>query len=254
MAKLHIDLLGIRIARTNTSGALGQIERLFEADEPALVAYANAHTLNIAFDDRRFHRILLDAPLVLNDGIGVQLAARMLGKRFDENLNGSDFNPRILELAAARGWTVFFLGAKPGVADAAAELLSDRIPALKVVGTHEGYLDPSQHAEVAEIIRETGADIVMVAMGNPLQEKWLAEFLPVTGARLGVGVGAFFDFTVGAPRRAPSWMNRIGIEWVYRLARQPARLWRRYLLGNPLFLWRAWRTSRRDVLPEGYPH
>lgn len=239
-----VYLLGVPVARKSSEEALREVARLYDAAEPALIVYANAHTLNLAFRDPGYRRLLCEADLVLNDGIGVQVGARMRGAPFIENLNGSDFNPRILELAAERGWGVFFLGARPGVAEDAARRLSARIPGLKVVGTHHGYVDPTEGSKAAELIRDVGADLVMVAMGNPLQEVWLDRHLGVTGARLGVGVGAFFDFTAGMQRRAPSWMNRLGIEWVYRLARQPGRMWKRYVIGNPLFLWRAWRARR----------
>jgi exopolysaccharide biosynthesis WecB/TagA/CpsF family protein len=179
---------------------------------------------------------------VLNDGAGLDIAGRLFGKPFPENLNGSDFNPAILEEAAARGWPVFFLGAKPGVADEAARRLSARIPGLTVVGARDGYFGPEESDEVAREVAATGAGVLMVAMGNPLQETWLSSHLEATGARLGVGVGAFFDFSAGVVPRAPAWMNRLWLEWLYRLLQEPRRMWRRYVLGNPLFLLRVLRA------------
>ena len=237
----HIEVLGVPVFKGTTPEALALVERVAE-DGPALVAYVNAHTLNLAHRDRTYFELLRDAPVVLNDGAGLSLAARMQGDRFPENLNGSDFNPAIVELAARRGWSVYFLGAPPGTAEKAAEILGERIPDLKVAGSRDGFFPRAEDAAVAEEISSTGADVVMVAMGNPLQEKWLEANLAATGARLGVGVGAFFDFTAGTVPRAPSWMNRAGIEWVWRLWQEPKRMWRRYLVGNPLFLWRVARS------------
>jgi N-acetylglucosaminyldiphosphoundecaprenol N-acetyl-beta-D-mannosaminyltransferase len=231
-----IDLLGVPVARLTAAEALHRIESLYEQPTPALVAYVNAHTLNLASRDAGYRAVLNKADIVLNDGSGVAIAARVNGSSFPENLNGSDFNPRIVELAAARGWPVFLLGAGAGVAERAATVLTRRYPGLRIAGTHEGYFPPQQAAEVAEAVRGSGAEVVMVAMGNPLQELWLSRYLDATGARLGIGVGAFFDFTAGVVPRAPAWMNRWGLEWIYRLIREPSRLWRRYLLGNPLFL------------------
>lgn len=230
------------------SEALAEIERLGEGLEPALIAYVNAHTLNLASGDDALRRILAEeAALVLNDGIGLTIAGRLHRAPFPENLNGSDLNPRIAELCARKGWSLYLLGARPGVASMAAERLTERFAGLEIAGARDGYFPPGDSAGVAAEIRATGADAVMVALGNPLQEKWLAEHLEATGARLGVGVGAFFDFTAGHVRRAPAWMNKVGLEWVHRLAVEPARLWRRYLVGNPLFLYRvaAERARRR---------
>lgn len=229
-------MLGVPVARLTAAAARQEVVRLYERDRPALVAYANAHTLNLASRDSGYREVLRSVDIVLNDGAGLAIAGRVFGRPFPENLNGSDFNPQILEEAAARGWPVYFLGAKPGVAEEAARRLAARLPGLRVAGTRDGYFAPSESDAVARSIAETGAGVLMVAMGNPLQETWLSRHLEATGARLGVGVGAFLDFTAGVVPRAPRWMNRLGIEWAYRLLQEPRRMWRRYVLGNPLFV------------------
>lgn len=230
--------------------ALSQIERLYEGGSPASVVHVNAHTLNLAAEDPSYRAVLNSAGLVLNDGKGIMLAARLQGSSFPADLNGNFFGPLLLELASARGWPVFFLGAAPGIAQTAARRLTERIPGLLVVGVRDGYFGRDQDAEVAESIRATGAGLLLVALGNPLQESWLHRWLPATGARVGTGVGAFFDFQAGAVQRAPGWMNRFGLEWAHRLVLEPRRMWRRYLLGNPLFLLRAMRSARmRSVTP-----
>lgn len=240
-----IEVLGVPVAKLHPEDALAEIERIHERGSPELVAYANAHTLNLAASDPSYKELLRRAALVLNDGAGIALAARINGNRFPANLNGSDFNPLILGLAAAKGWPVFLLGAKPGVAERAAAAMNRRYPQLDVVGTHDGYWPAGADAEVAAEIRSTGASLVMAALGNPLQERWLSDHLEGTGARIGVGVGAFFDFAAGEVRRAPAWMNRLGIEWIFRLLQEPRRLWRRYIVGNPLFLGRVLRARFR---------
>lgn len=234
-----IDLLGVPIDRLNRREALEAVAGLYERPEPALCVYVNAHTLNLAAKDPAYRKLLTDADLVLNDGSGVALGARIQGSRFPENLNGSDLNPSIVELAAQRGWPVFFLGGHPGVAGRAAGSLKDRFPSLEVAGTADGYFDDPEG--IAGEIRAAGTGLLMVAMGNPLQEMFLRDHLAATGARLGIGVGAFFDFTAGVVPRAPAWMNKAGIEWVYRLAQEPKRMWRRYVVGNPAFLGRVLR-------------
>jgi N-acetylglucosaminyldiphosphoundecaprenol N-acetyl-beta-D-mannosaminyltransferase len=207
---------------------------------PRHVCYVNAHSLNLAFRDDRYRVALRRADLVLNDGIGLDLAARMQGRRFPENLNGSDFTLRLLELAADKGWRVYLYGGQPGVAATVRDRLSRTIEHLQVVGVCDGYSRWSAE-EIVEDIRAARADVVIVALGQPQQELWLDTHLAATGCFLGVGVGAFLDFVSGRVARAPHWMNRLGIEWLFRLAHEPGRLWRRYIVGNPLFLWRAWR-------------
>ncbi len=240
-----ITILEVPVARASAGEAIAEIERLVTEEPPVLALYVNAHTLNLAVKEVRYRTLLQDASVVLNDGIGVSIAARLGGSSFPENLNGSDFNPVILELAARRGWRVFFLGAAFGVADEAARRLSERVPGLQIAGTRDGFFPRSEDASVAAAIRASEADVVLVAMGNPLQETWLEANLASTGARLGIGVGAFFDFTAGTAKRAPAWMNRAGIEWVWRLALEPGRLWKRYVVGNPLFLLRVVHSRLR---------
>lgn len=246
-----VEILGVEVTSASSSAAVDEIERLADGEPPLLVVYVNAHTLNLASTDDSYLELIRSAGVVLNDGIGVALAARLHGHRFPENLNGSDFNPRILELAARRRWRVFLLGASAGVAETAARRLVERWPDLEIVGTRDGFFSRSQDAEVAASIKALSADLVMVAMGNPLQERWLAENLHATGARVGVGVGAFFDFTAGTAKRAPGWMNRAGIEWVWRLVQEPRRLWKRYVVGNPVFLVRVLRDRFRSLRRSG---
>ena len=239
-----IRLLDVPVAMTSPAEALAEIERLYLADTPAAVVYVNAHTLNLAQRDIEYRRVLQQADLVLNDGAGVALAARLQRRRFPANLNGSDFNPQIVRLASERDWPVFFLGGRVGVARSAAERLHARFNRLNIAGYRDGYFE--DESVVVEEIRRSGAGVLMVALGNPKQELFLARHLAATGARLGIGVGAFFDFTAGAVPRAPAWMNRAGIEWVYRLAQEPGRMWKRYLVGNPVFLARSIREAIRN--------
>jgi exopolysaccharide biosynthesis WecB/TagA/CpsF family protein len=247
-----IEILGIPIACIDAPEALMEIERLQERPSPALVAYVNAHSINLATQNPSYRDILVGADLNLNDGSGVALAARIHGRRFKENLNGSDFNGDILRLASRLGWSVYLLGAAGGVAERAARRLRSQIEDLNIVGTHPGYWHESAANDVVAAIRASGADLVMVAMGNPRQEEWLAAHLESTGARVGVGVGAFFDFTAGTVPRAPAWMNRFGVEWMWRLAQEPRRLWRRYIVGNPLFLVRVVKSRvARDRKADG---
>jgi exopolysaccharide biosynthesis WecB/TagA/CpsF family protein len=246
-ARCQVSILGTSIDILTGNQALSAIA---DADtSPLHVAFVNAHSLNLAYRNTEFGQSLRRCALVLNDGIGVSIAARMRRVRLPENLNGSDFTIQILRLAASKGWSVFLYGGYPGVAISASQELLRVIPDLNVVGTQDGYSIRTP-SEVADDVRAAGADVVVVALGQPIQELWLDRYLVESGCHLGLGVGAFLDFISGRIERAPSWTNRIGLEWVVRLYHEPRRLWHRYLVGNPLFLWRAWRTHRPQSGPE----
>lgn len=244
MSRTHptIDILGVDVARLTDEEALAEVEKLFVGETPAFVAHTNAHTLNLAYEDEGFREVLRRADLVLNDGIGIMLAARIHGSRFPVDLNGNHFTPLLLRRAAERGWRVFFLGAGPGVAERASDKVRQQIPGITIVGTRDGYF--SSDEEAIDTVRESGAELLFVGMGNPLQERWLDRCLERTGARVGVGVGATFDFLTGTVPRAPAWMRRMGLEWVHRLFKEPKRMWRRYILGNPSFLLRNVKQRR----------
>lgn len=232
-------LLGVPIASLTREEALEEIASLHDAGRPAIVAFANAHALNVGSDDRSFERLIRSFDLLLNDGSGLSIAAWLHGHRFPANLNGTDLTPRVLDMAVERGWTVYLLGGRPGVADAARDHLIARHPGLRIVGAHHGFVENDLLDDVTGQIRASGADLLLVGMGNPLQERWLSANLAATGARLGLAVGAFIDFSAGTVTRAPAWMRRAHIEWVYRLYLEPGRLWQRYVVGNPKYLGRV---------------
>ena len=152
-------------------------------------------------------------------------------------------------MAAEKKWRVFFIGCAPGVAATAAERLQREIAGLNVVGVRDGFTVWSAAEEAVAEIRAARADMIVAGMGNPAQEKWLAENLTETGALVGVGVGGFLDFAAGHRTRAPELWQRLGIEWLHRLVHDPRRLCRRYLIGNPEFLLRVLRSRlRRGVV------
>lgn len=216
------------------------------------VFFLNAHCANLRSRNRTYATALARADAILPDGIGIELAARMTGTRLRENLNGTDFTPALLRDAAARGYSVFLFGARPGTAKAAAATLATTIPGLRIAGTRDGYDGASDPQAAIRAINASGADILLVAMGVPKQELWIDRHLPDLAPRLVLGVGALFDFLAGNVSRAPAPVRRLRLEWAWRLAQEPRRLARRYLLGNASFLARAslhaLRQSRRETL------
>lgn len=231
-------ILDVPVGVTTVPEAVALLDNRIEDENPSTVIFANAHTLNQAMSNEQTLAALRRS-IVFNDGIGVDIASRLLfGKSFPENMNGTDFVPRYLESTRHR-LRIFLLGGVPGIAERAAEHLSKEVPQHQVVGCSHGYLSPRGTVEVVEQIRHSQADLLLVAMGDPKQELWLTEHLPQTGCRLGIGVGALFDFMAGAVPRAPAWVQSLRLEWLYRMMQEPRRLWRRYLVGMPMFLLRV---------------
>jgi N-acetylglucosaminyldiphosphoundecaprenol N-acetyl-beta-D-mannosaminyltransferase len=195
------------------------------------VATVNPEFVMLARRDRSFHDILRQSALRPPDAMGLMMAARMLGSRLPERVPGVELVRAVAVAAAARGQTLFLLGAAPGVAEAAADALRAEAPGLQVVGTLSGDARETGDAETVPAVRESGADIVLVAFGAPAQEAWLARNLAQSGASAGIGVGGSFDYLSGRVKRAPRWMRDAGLEWLYRLVTE------------------AWRARRQLVLP-----
>ena len=231
-------ILDVPVRAVSFEDAADLIDTYYERREPIAVAFANAHTLNVAAANPEFRQALQHS-LVFNDGVGADIASRILyGASFPENLNGTDFGPNYL-LRTKHRFRIFMLGARPGTAERAALRLSSLCPQHQIVGCHHGHFDAEGAGEIANLVHRSGADVVLVAMGNPKQELFLREHLAETGCRLGIGVGALFDFLAGSVPRAPSWVRRARLEWAFRLAQEPRRLAGRYLAGIPLFLSRV---------------
>ncbi len=232
------DVLGIRVAAATADVMRAHIEQRLDAEERLAVAFLNAHGSNVAARTPEF-RAALDGMLVLNDGIGVDIAARVLyGDAFPANLNGTDFVPYFLA-ATATQHRIYLLGGRSGVAQRAAAAVARLAPHHEIAGTRDGYFAADEVAPLLADIRRTGADLLLVALGNPAQELFLARHFARSGCRLAFGVGALFDFLAGEVPRAPPVLRRARLEWAYRLSIEPRRLWRRYLVGNARFLTRV---------------
>jgi len=208
------------------------------------VLYANVHVLNSAYGDRELQHILNHADLVYCDGAGVRLGARLLGHHLPPRMTGADWIEPLCAACAAEGITLYLLGSRPGVAARAAELLQRRHPALRIVGAQHGYLaDPAVCTAAISAVNATHPHILLVGMGTPIQERWIAAHRDELEVPVVWGVGALFDFVAGIQPRGPRWMLNNGLEWLYRLCSDPRRLWQRYLVGNPLFILRVLRQK-----------
>lgn len=245
-----LNFFGISVVNTRMAEAVEWILEGAQQGHRRTLAFVNPDCLNIAWKDAVYRRVLLDADRVLPDGIGIHLGCRMLGTALRENVNGTDLFPRLCAAAASSGLALYLLGARPGIAAAAARNMQQRYPGLRIAGARDGYFTPEEEPEVIAGINASGAAILLVAFGVPRQELWIERWRSVLEPPICMGVGGLFDFYSGRIPRAPQWMREIGLEWVWRLLQEPRRMWRRYVIGNPLFLFRVWRQARH---PERFP-
>jgi N-acetylglucosaminyldiphosphoundecaprenol N-acetyl-beta-D-mannosaminyltransferase len=235
-----IWILGVGVDNLTHGEALERMEALLHGGSgPRQVSFVYANCLNQAYSDPRYRQVLNDSKLILADGTGLRIASLVLGQSVRDNQCGTDVIPSFLRRVNARGGSIFLLGSRPEVAAGAAERIKREFPAVAVGGVQHGYFEDD--AAVVAKINAARPDILLVGMGVPRQELWIADRLPRLNARICIGVGAFFDYYSGSMPRAPRWMLRAGMEWVYRLYCEPRRLWRRYLVGNFLFLTRIYR-------------
>jgi exopolysaccharide biosynthesis WecB/TagA/CpsF family protein len=204
------------------------------ANPPHHVCTINPEFMMIAQNDVNFRNILNRADLCVPDGVGLLWAARYLGRPLPQRVTGSDGVPKIAERAAQSGWRLFLLGAAPGVAEKAAAVLMQRYPNLQIAGLYSGSPAPEEEDAIVEHVNASRADILFVAYGAPAQDKWIARNLPRLQVKMAMGVGGAFDFIAGVIPRAPLWMQRMGIEWLFRLYLQPTRIGR--MMRLPRFM------------------
>jgi N-acetylglucosaminyldiphosphoundecaprenol N-acetyl-beta-D-mannosaminyltransferase len=183
---------------------------------------------------------------VFADGIGLKLAGIILNSKVSENVNGTDLFPKLCEDLAKNGRSLYLLGAKPGVAQAAASWAVKKYAGLRIAGTQDGYYSQSEESRVIEKIKASQPDVLLVAMGAPKQELWIEKNSQSTQATVTMGVGGLFDFYSGNIKRAPKWMSSMGLEWIFRLMQEPQRMWKRYLIGNWIFMIRIFKIKIKN--------
>ncbi len=206
--------------------------------EPRLhqIATTNPEFVMAAQEDEAFRQLLWKADLCIPDGVGLLYAGRWLRRPLPQRVPGSELIYHLAALAAHNGWRLFLLGAAPGVAQEAATILQQQNPGLIIAGTYAGSPDPAENEAIVQRINSSQADILFVAYGAPRQDKWIARNKEaLTSVRLAMGVGGSLDFVTGRAVRAPRWLQKLGLEWLYRLSREPWR-WRR-MLALPRFAW-----------------
>jgi N-acetylglucosaminyldiphosphoundecaprenol N-acetyl-beta-D-mannosaminyltransferase len=236
-----VKILGITITLLEFDEAVALMENLIREKESKFVALVNANTLNYAYLTRRYSEILTNADLVLRDGTGIKWAIKKRREDPKYNFVGTDFIPDFCNVTSKKKYKLYLLGARPGVAESAGKALCRVATGTVVTGFHHGYFDRQKEKDIIRQINILSPDILLVAMGNPKQEIWISENLHKLKVPVCIGVGALFDYLSGNVRRAPKWMLNAGFEWFYRFLIEPKRLWRRYLVGNPVFILRVYR-------------
>jgi len=235
------SVLGVEVTDLTMEDAVELLEEIIcgPSEDARSLYFVNTHTLNTATDQPDFRQVLSRADYVFGDGTGVRWATRFLhGERLQDNVNGTDLTPRFFADTAGKGYRFYLLGTRPESVPSAAEYARRTFDGWELVGYHHGYVqEPEASAEVIADINEKRPHMLLVGMGNPLQECWIDRYLDQLKVPLCVAVGGLFDYWAGDLVRAPAWVRSVGYEWLHLLVRQPHKA-RRYLLGNPQFLLR----------------
>ncbi|HME82287.1 MAG TPA: WecB/TagA/CpsF family glycosyltransferase [Candidatus Eremiobacteraceae bacterium] len=243
LERAGLQILGCRVDRVDAAGAAARIADLIEQRKAAHVVTLGAEMANLAYDDASYRDVINAADLVVPDTVGIVAASRLLGAPLPERVAGIDLLERLCADAAVKGRPVYLLGGADGVAADAGRALRQRYPGLRIAGVEHGYFADSDASAIAQRIHSSGARLVLVGLGFPRQERFIHENLEHVGPAVCVGVGGSFDVIAGRLPRAPRLIRAAGLEWLYRLAREPRRFRRQ--LALPLFAVRALRQSLR---------
>lgn len=237
-----VEILGVPVAALTMREAVEQAERWMDQRRGALIATANAEMIMNATRDEELFEILRSADLVVPDGAGTVWAAHHLGYEMPERVAGYDLSQELLRRAPQKNRRVFFFGSAPGVAEKAKQKAEELYPGISVVGVRNGYFSSEEEPEIIREIREARPDLLLVALGVPKQEKWLNKHKEELDVPVSIGVGGTLDVMAGTMRRAPVWMQKAKLEWLFRGLLQPKRAGR--LLALPKFVFRVHASKK----------
>lgn len=239
----RVEILGIPFDVLTMEMALEKIQDFIAQGTPHQVVTANAEMVMLAQEDKAFRELLSAADLVTGDGAGVVWASKKTVKPLPERVTGVDLVNNLLPIAAREGYGIFLFGAGPGVAEEAAKKMREKYPTLEIVGVENGYFQPQDEQTIVEKIRTAQPQILLVALGFPRQEKWIQKNLHNLGVPVAIGVGGTLDVFSGQVLRAPVWMQKSNLEWLYRLLKEPQRAVR--MLALPKFVLRVLGNTRK---------
>jgi N-acetylglucosaminyldiphosphoundecaprenol N-acetyl-beta-D-mannosaminyltransferase len=244
----EVKILGIRMHNLTMTEALDQIIQWLSQNEARQVCFVNADCANVAYRNEDYRILLNESDLCLADGIGLKIGGKLTKQVIVQNVNGTDMFPKLCESLSKTDRKLFLLGGRPEVVEGVSEWVTENFTSLHIDGYHHGYFSSAEEESVLMQVRDSGADLLLVAFGAPRQDLWIKKNIESTGARVAMGVGGLFDFYSGRIPRAPLWMREIGMEWFYRFTQEPGRLWKRYFVGNAVFLYRV--IKERIVSPK----
>lgn len=242
-----INIFDVQIANITMKKSLELIEEAITKNEQRKMYFVNADCLNKVYKDPDYKKVLNAAKYIFGDGIGVKIGSKIIKNPIIDNVNGTDMLPLLCEQCEKNNSSIFLLGAKPGVPEDMKKNLENKFKKLKIASFHHGFFDKENESNnIVELINTSKADILLVAFGTPFQETWIHDYASRLNCSVLIGVGGLFDFFSGNMPRAPKWMRTLCIEWVYRLMQEPGRMWKRYILGNPLFIYRVikWNSKK----------
>lgn len=219
-----VTILGMRVDCVAPDMALEIVDRFVQERTPRQVVTADASMVVIARQDPELRAIVEKSGLVTPDGAGILWASRLLRTPIPYKVSGVELAERLCERSPAKGYRIFFLGAAPGVAEEAAAKMRQRYPGMHIVGVRDGYFQSAQESEIAAQIKSAAPDILLVALGIPKQEKWIDRHKAALGTPVSIGVGGSFDVFSGRVKRAPLWMQNCGLEWLYRVLKNPRKI------------------------------
>lgn len=234
-----VTILGVRVDCVSAEETLTVIDRFIASRRPHYIVTADASMVVTARHDPALRAIIEEADLVTPDGFGILWASRLLRTPVPSKVSGVDLSSELCRLSASTGYRIFFFGAGPGVAEEAAGKMRVRFPGAQIVGTRDGFFTAAQEPEIVAQIQVAAPDIILVALGIPKQEKWIARHKEVLGAYVLIGVGGSFDVFSGRVSRASPWMQQHGLEWLYRLYKNPRKISK--VMTLPEFAWLALR-------------
>jgi N-acetylglucosaminyldiphosphoundecaprenol N-acetyl-beta-D-mannosaminyltransferase len=235
-----VDILGTPVSSLTMDELFSDWERLIKEGQKAQVCITPVNSILAARATARVQEIYKHADYVLCDGVPVKLAAKFLGNPIKERITGLDVLPRIFPFAASRNFTLFLLGASPGVAEMLKEVMEEKYPGVKIVGTFvppfREVFSKEENQQMIDAINAVKPDMLLVSLTAPKQDIWIAENLEKLETHLAIGIGGAFEVAAGMIQRAPLWMQKSGLEWLYRFLQEPKRMFRRYLVEAPVFI------------------
>jgi N-acetylglucosaminyldiphosphoundecaprenol N-acetyl-beta-D-mannosaminyltransferase len=241
MHNAQIEILGVKIDAVSGEEILEAIRQTIDRGEKEVFAYANIHAINLAQDNQWFRSFLNSSVITYPDSNGVQLGALILGKRLPASTALTRWIWRLAEYCSGKGYAIYLLGGKEGTAERAGQFMRDRFPNLKIAGFYNGHFEEQESGKIILEINAVKPQILLVGMGMPKQEEWIHRHRDALQVNVIFPAGAAIDFAAGVRTPAPAWIAGIGLEWLFRLVAEPTRLFRRYMIGNPHFIWNVFR-------------